>query len=752
MLIDKDLVVFEPLKQTQLIIGSNGGGKSSLLKELTPIPAEIKKSYKEGGYKEITIQKGEDTFVLRTDKKHYFYLNGENLNTDRNKRVQLSLIKEHFNMDVSILKVTNGYRTFTDMSTAERKTWLTTVSNTDFDYPLQIFAKFKSRLNSLKGALNLLRSKKLEDPSDSELSESKLLFMKENVDKKIDKLTDLLKSINPTKYNLMELDGRLNVLSDRRDTAIEEHKPLNKLETELGGIINEIAMLKSFMDKVEDEKKVGVIASLEDKLTNITIPTAEVKVLEYSIRPLRSLIKSIKQYNYEFLNDVYGLDINNMRDELYKLKEELKTLTTDRHSSEIHLDLFGIREKASVIICPSCNHSFKDGYSKQDHDDMKNKFNTLDNKTIELTSDIKNLSKLYDRAKYYKDAEDSINNLIDSFDISWLVKYKSDIRTLENTPYKLNEVADNINAYLTIINDINDMKNSMSGSTVIGPDNETILDIKLDRAEQIHLQLLKEIKEAKRYKVIQNNNEKIYNEMDVLFKMREVAVNNEEIIKSNESLRREITKYKLELDDINNNIVKTRTSKAIIKARDKDIREYEKRIKDLTNIVEEMSPTTGLIGKLISSDLALFIKDMNRVIASIWNHDMEIIPMSIEDNELTYRFPVKINGEYADDVSVLSASQMEIVNLAFRMISMARLNITGTPFILDEFARTFDIIHAARAFDVVDDINELFSQVFIVSHFESTYEQLKDKSDVSVLTKEYLVDKFIGIDDRITIT
>jgi len=48
-------ITYTPSEIVQIILGTNGCGKSSLLSQLTPLPANIKKDYREGGYKKITL-------------------------------------------------------------------------------------------------------------------------------------------------------------------------------------------------------------------------------------------------------------------------------------------------------------------------------------------------------------------------------------------------------------------------------------------------------------------------------------------------------------------------------------------------------------------------------------------------------------------------------------------------------------------------------------------------------------------------
>ena len=53
----KNIEYFEmnPSEPVQLILGTNGSGKSSIMMELSPLPSEAS-DYRDGGYKEIHIE------------------------------------------------------------------------------------------------------------------------------------------------------------------------------------------------------------------------------------------------------------------------------------------------------------------------------------------------------------------------------------------------------------------------------------------------------------------------------------------------------------------------------------------------------------------------------------------------------------------------------------------------------------------------------------------------------------------------
>jgi len=181
-----------------------------------------------------------------------------------------------------------------------------------------------------------------------------------------------------------------------------------------------------------------------------------------------------------------------------------------------------------------------------------------------------------------------------------------------------------------------------------------------------------------------------------------------------------------------------------VESDNKSIQELIDRENVLKIVIKELSPTEGLIAKSINSFLNKFIRDMNNVINTIWQYDIEILPCVVsDDNDLDYKFPVRVNGdEIMEDVSKLSSSMVEIVDLAFRLVYIKYSKLTDVPLILDEFAKTFDKIHRVKAYDVIENIfTQNFKQIFIVSHFESMYGRFVN-SEITILgnQEQYIKD------------
>src|SRR5574343_422068 len=100
----------------QIIIGTNGSGKSSLMRELTPLPGNPK-DYGKKGRKVICFSFDTRYYKLINDFKenhHYFYLTDENwepledLNPSGNVSTQRQLCLEYFGLDTDIINVLMG--------------------------------------------------------------------------------------------------------------------------------------------------------------------------------------------------------------------------------------------------------------------------------------------------------------------------------------------------------------------------------------------------------------------------------------------------------------------------------------------------------------------------------------------------------------------------------------------------------------------------------------------------------------------
>lgn len=211
--------------------------------------------------------------------------------------------------------------------------------------------------------------------------------------------------------------------------------------------------------------------------------------------------------------------------------------------------------------------------------------------------------------------------------------------------------------------------------------------------------------------------------------MKRKELKNDVIILRNKYLM-ELSKYiKTEIMEIDGKLNNSSNVSSLMENNKIKLSEYVEKEKVLSLALKELSPTEGLIAKSINSFLITFTDELNYVINSIWSYDVEVLPSVVNDNdELDYKFKVKINNdETIEDISKLSSSLKEIVDLAFRIVFMKYMKLNSYPLYLDEFGNTFDKEHRTSAYRVIEKIlSSEFNQLFIICHYESLYGSFKN--------------------------
>ena len=149
------------------ILGTNGSGKSSLLKELSPLPAHSAQFEKDGS-KCIEIDHLGFHYILKSDfstNKHTLIKQQrsetgdivfeDNLNPGGTQTVQRELVKKEFGITQELHDLFTGQIKFHRMSVAERRKWFTLFSQSDYTYALAIYQKFKDSLRDAQANLKM---------------------------------------------------------------------------------------------------------------------------------------------------------------------------------------------------------------------------------------------------------------------------------------------------------------------------------------------------------------------------------------------------------------------------------------------------------------------------------------------------------------------------------------------------------------------------------------------------------------------
>lgn len=152
----------------QIIIGTNGSGKSNLLRQLSPRPA-AKADYEvdgEYGFRRLTIEHRGSVYTLISDfrKKshpHQFWKDGVNLNEGGTTGVQDELVVTHLGYTSTVENILRGSYDFAHMSQGPRKTLLIETNPSKLGFILEDHKKVNSRIKACKNNLTMLHERKL---------------------------------------------------------------------------------------------------------------------------------------------------------------------------------------------------------------------------------------------------------------------------------------------------------------------------------------------------------------------------------------------------------------------------------------------------------------------------------------------------------------------------------------------------------------------------------------------------------------
>jgi hypothetical protein len=211
-------------EKIQLILGSNGSGKSSLMSELTPLPANPSDYSKEGS-KTIRISHRSSDYQLVSSfspkQHHSFEKDGEELNPGGTVTVQKELVEEHFGITMEIRDLFLGEEKFTQMGPGRRREWFTRLADTNYDYALWVYSQFREKARDISGALKLAKNRLVAETAKI-ISMEEHNKLKAEVDALHAEMRELLSLSAPIEHNLDDLKSRqeaglaeLNALSLR---------------------------------------------------------------------------------------------------------------------------------------------------------------------------------------------------------------------------------------------------------------------------------------------------------------------------------------------------------------------------------------------------------------------------------------------------------------------------------------------------------------------------------------------------------
>lgn len=151
----------------QIVLGTNGCGKSNLLRQLTP-RCPVRRDYETGGYRRLVIEHQNHTYTLTSDfsnksSPHSFVTeSGENLNEGGTTGVQDELIESYLGWTPRLEAIMSIGYDFVAMSAGLRKVLLIESNPARLGFILDDQKRVSSKIRACKNNLSMLQDRKID--------------------------------------------------------------------------------------------------------------------------------------------------------------------------------------------------------------------------------------------------------------------------------------------------------------------------------------------------------------------------------------------------------------------------------------------------------------------------------------------------------------------------------------------------------------------------------------------------------------
>ncbi len=778
----------------QLILGTNGSGKSSLMEQLSVLPPDAS-DFNKTGSKVLKVDHNHSIYTLGAffseSKVYSFKLGDEELNDGGKITMQRDLVRKHFGMTSEIQGLLLDKEPFTDMSPSRRKEWMLRLCDTNYDYAMSVYSRLKDSHRDVAGAIKIAKNTLVQE-SEKLILDDEVIALNKEIDALHQCLNELLEIRKPIEsdvdnnwYQQEMLDKQLLTATHQLETIHERTQYIQRSVSDYDGLIataheqlvrssavferlgsefkkvqSKIAILqRADMASMSDLKKQVLtlehdMLTLQDKLlVKQSIPQANAGLTRFlALKDSLSVIFSeipintAKRYSQQQLIDATDklrsdqVARGNLSEKLYDVANRIK-------HQEAH------RDKPDQT-CPKCDHRFSADFSlstyqaallsKQEYEEGLAKLDKV------LAENEEYISRCQLYATYYR----QFHNLSTSNSTLWPYW-----RWLQDQGYLTESPRSGLNALLLIEADLL----AQSEIEAMGRLKEEKLDVlksleSLGSADMQSLQqqhddlnvqlgnISVEMQTAQRDKnLYQSEQAMLKQREELLLRVKKIIGDKQTIAKdTQETIKRSalialIRYLQSELATREQRVASASVQKQIVTNLSNQIATLTQEEKDYQILLKRLSPTEGLIAEGLLGFIKNFVDQMNSLIKRVWTYRLVLLTCDLVEGEaidLDYKFPIEVESREAPihDISKGSSGMMEIINLAYKLTAVQYLGMQDHPLYLDEFGKPFDVTHKSTAINIIKTLVEqkTFPQVFLISHDFHQYGGLSN-CDITLL-------------------
>ena len=298
-------VEIEFVSPATAFLGTNGCGKSSLLRAMTPYPATRTDFLKNGRISKV-FEHGGHVFELTSDfskleSPHSFLMDGAELNVGGTTEAQRDLVEEYLGYNLVMEGILSGTTHITELAKGARKQLFSAIYPSDLSFVLEYHKKVCSQIRAFANQIKLLQQREgtltasLIDPYEREQLE-KFRDGALNVIDRIDKVNLLLESeierlqalpAYKKPYHEFDMDEVLNEFDSLRIQYRQQFLDIDRcrrlgeeitheaLRTKYTSFYNEANYLRETMRR--EEERLGSLRDEINKFSNLKNSSASEK-------------------------------------------------------------------------------------------------------------------------------------------------------------------------------------------------------------------------------------------------------------------------------------------------------------------------------------------------------------------------------------------------------------------------------------------------------------------------------------------
>lgn len=778
----------------QIILGTNGCGKSSLLDEMFPLPANAS-DFDKGGLKRFVCEHAGHRYVLTSsfDGKatHSFLKDDVELNEGKTITVQRDLVQQEFGLTEELRDFMVGKLRLTEMTPAKRREFITAMSDNDMTYAMSTYKRIATIVRDNQGTIKHLRGR-----ITKEADALKAIATEDEIEDTVatlqEELTLLMENRHPNLPDSEDVKHRLHqALGEADEVAYrvlsqpfyqaEEYQftSADELLAETTSLQATIKARQEMLDRyVEDHGRMAdLVGSLEstgvknlDELQTKAeelskqIGTAEAKLSMFrfdgDVKDLEADAQTIKSQLAEILSLLPdNSDAHYSKAKLKEIEDRITSLRSQRDSADskrrrAEQDIDHLLE-AKDTKCPKCGYVWKDGVSEHDLERRKRLSVEFMNVSEKASKELEEVLESREKILEYSSQYNRFRTLAHSYPkasnlFNWLMEEKR----IMYQPSQYIPVVDkwlhdlHISAEIwTLKCELDIVRNAIDNATALSDTNGGQLQTNVQDIEKHIDTLTVDIQAAKREltklsdmlrraKQMEQDGERINRLMNTIVEDQKLLY---ECLRS-EKLSELIRNHQSQLAVKTHQLNEKKALENIIRDLNASLTEVEESHDVYKLLMRALSPTEGEIARQLTAFITCVTEQMNDVIAQIYTYPLHILPCAVESGvgELDYKFPLLAGEDKVPvvDVSKGSKGQKEIIDFAFRLVALLYFGFSDFPLYVDELGSSQDEQHHTNVMNYIKLLIEShhYTQLFMISHLAVGHGAFT-QADVCVLSE-----------------